>query len=146
MKKMTIDKSTIGGIFLALAGIGVGLVLDGGKLAQILQPTAALIVFGGTFGAVMVQFPLRTVLRALAQLKYVFLNAEPESDALIQNLLRYAYKARKEGMLALDTELEKIQDPFLKESLMLAIDGVSANDLRKMMELQLPGRERGTRA
>jgi chemotaxis protein MotA len=134
---MTVDKSTLGGIALALTGIGVGLVLDGGKLGQVLQPTAALIVLGGTVGAVMVQFPLKIVLQALGQLKYVFFNAEPESDSLVKNLLRYAYKARKEGILSLDVELAKIQDPFLKESLMLAIDGVSAIDLRKMMELQL---------
>ena len=134
---MTVDKSTFGGIALALTGIGVGLVLDGGKLAQVLQPTAALIVIGGTIGAVMVQFPLKIVLQAVVQLKYVFFNGEPESDSLVQNLLRYAYKARREGILSLDPELTKIQDPFLRESLMLAIDGVSAVDLRKMMELQL---------
>jgi chemotaxis protein MotA len=134
---MTVDKSTIGGIVLAVTGIGVGLVLDGGKLAQVMQPTAALIVLGGTIGAVMVQFPLGIVLQAFAQLRYVFFNSEPESDSLVQNLLRYALKARKEGMLSLDSELAKIKDPFLKESLMLAIDGVSSSDLRKMMELQL---------
>jgi chemotaxis protein MotA len=55
----------------------------------------------------------------------------------VQNLLRYAYKARREGMLSLDAELAKIKDPFLRESLMLAMDGVNATDLRKMMELQL---------
>ena len=131
------DKSTFGGIAIALGGIGVGLVLDGGKLAQVLQPTAALIVIGGTIGAVMVQFPLRIVLQAFLQLKYVFSNAEPESDDLVKNLMQYAYKARKEGLLSLDSELEKIHDPFLKDSLMLAIDGVKAADLRKMMELQL---------
>jgi chemotaxis protein MotA len=137
LPKMTIDKSTIGGIAIALAGIGIGLALDGGKLAQVLQPTAALIVLGGTIGAVMIQFPLKIVLQALVHLKDVFLNATPESDYLVQNLLRYAYKARKEGLLSLDAELAKIKDPFLKESLMLAVDGVSADDLRKMMELQL---------
>jgi chemotaxis protein MotA len=137
LPKMTIDKSTIGGIAIALAGIGIGLALDGGKLAQVLQPTAALIVLGGTIGAVMIQFPLKIVLEALVHLKDVFLNAAPESDYLVQNLLRYAYKARKEGLLSLDAELAKIKDPFLKESLMLAVDGVSADDLRKMMELQL---------
>jgi chemotaxis protein MotA len=135
--RIQIDKSTFFGILIALAGIGAGLVLEGGKLAQVLQPTAALIVFCGTFGAVMVQFPLSIVLRALAQLRHVFLGSEPQPDALIQNLLRYAYKARKEGLLSLDSELSKIQDPFLKESLMLAIDGASVEDLRKMMELQL---------
>ena len=134
---MTIDKSTLGGIALALTGIVVGLMLDGGKLAQVLQPTAALIVLGGTLGAVMVQFPLKIVIQALLHLKYVFFNSEPESDSLVQNLLRYAYKARRDGILSLDADLAKIQDPFLKESLMLAIDGVSAMDLRKMMELQI---------
>jgi chemotaxis protein MotA len=132
-----VDKGTITGILIALAGIGIGLVVEGGKLAQVIQPTAAMIVLGGTLGAVLVQFPLSVVMQAIVQLKDVFWDSEPEPDALIQNLLRYAYKARKEGLLSLDSELGKIQDPFLKESLMLAIDGASAEDLRKMMELQL---------
>jgi chemotaxis protein MotA len=132
-----VDKSTFGGILIALFGIGLGLVLEGGRVAQVVQPTAALIVIGGTIGAVMVQFPLKVVLQAAVHLKDVFLNVEPESDELVKNLLHYAYKARKEGILSLDAELAKIQDPFLKESLMLAIDGVSAPDLRRMMELQL---------
>jgi len=134
---LSIDKSTVAGIAIALTGVGVGLLMDGGKLAQVLQPTAALIVFGGTLGAVMVQFPLRIVIQAFVQLKDVFFASEPEPDSLVQNLLRYAYKARREGILSLDAELAKIQDRFLRESLMLAIDGVNATDLRKMMELQL---------
>ena len=132
-----LDKSTFGGIILACLGIIFGLILDGGKVAQLIQPTAALIVIGGTVGAVMVQFPLRIVLQAFAHLKDIFFNSQPESDAIVANLLRYAYKARKDGILSLDAELSKIQDPFLKESLMLAIDGVNATDLRKMMELHL---------
>jgi len=135
--RIHMDRSTFAGILIALAGIGAALVIEGGKLAQVLQPSAALIVFCGTLGAVMVQFPLSVVLKAFVQLRNVFFNAEPQPDALIQNLLRYAYKARKEGLLSLDSELNKIQDPFLKDSLMLAIDGASAQDLRKMMELQL---------
>jgi len=135
--RRSFDPSTIGGILVALAGLGFGLVLDGGNIAQVIQPTAALIVFGGTLGAVLVQFPLRVVLQAAAHLKDIFLNSETESDALLQNLLRYAHKARKEGILSLDADLAKIHDPFLKESLMLAIDGVNAAELRKMMELHL---------
>jgi chemotaxis protein MotA len=134
---MNVDKSTIGGIVIGLGGIVIGLVLEHGKLAQVLQPTAALIVIGGTIGAVMVQFPLSVVRQALVALKGVFINAEPEPDHLIENLMRYAHKARREGLLSLDAELAQIQDPFLRESLMLAIDGVNATDLRKMMELQL---------
>jgi len=132
-----VDKSTVTGILIAVAGIGIGLFVEGGKLAQVLQPTAALVVFGGTLGAVMVQFPLTVVWQAIRNLKDVFWNSEPEPDALVKNLLRFAYKARKEGLVSLDAELSKIHDPFLKESLMLAIDGTSAEDLRRMMELQL---------
>jgi len=132
-----LDISTFGGVSIALAGIACGLILDGGKVSQVIQPTAALIVIGGTVGAVMVQFPLPVVLQAIAHLRDIFFNAKSESDLLVQNLLRYAYKARKEGLLSLDAELAKIKDPFLKESLMLAVDGVNASDLRKMMELHL---------
>ena len=135
--KRKIDLSTIGGILVALFGIGYGLILDGGRISQVIQPTAALIVFGGTLGAVMVQFPLKVVFQALVHLKDVFLNSRNDSDEFVKNLLRFAYKARKEGLLSLDDELSKIQDPFLKESLMLAVDGVNADDLRGMMELQL---------
>ena len=53
------DKGSIGGVFLAIAGIVTGLLIEGGKISQILQPTAALIVFGGTMGAVLLQFPYR---------------------------------------------------------------------------------------
>ena len=131
------DKSTFTGILIALAGIGAGLLIEGGGIAQVMQPTAALIVFGGTLGAVLVQFPLPVILQSAKALRHVFWGSEPRPDELIQNLLRYAYKARKEGLLSLDGELPKIQDPFLKESLMLAIDGASVDDLRRMMELQL---------
>jgi chemotaxis protein MotA len=137
LKRFGLDKSTLGGLMIALLGIIFGLILDGGRVAQLIQPTAALIVLGGTIGAVMIQFPLRIVFQAVVHLKDVFFNSQTESDAIVGNLLRYAYKARKEGILSLDSELSKIHDPFLKESLMLAIDGVSASDLRKMMELHL---------
>ncbi len=120
-----------------MLGLGLGSALEGGRVAQLLQPTAALIVLGGTLGAVLVQFPFRIVRRAFTELQHVFLSREPQPDWLVQRLLRYAYKARREGLLSLDAELAQVDDPFLRESLMLAIDGVNAADLRKMMELQL---------
>jgi chemotaxis protein MotA len=134
---MTLDKSTIGGILLALFAIGVGVILDGGNILQIIQPTAAIIVFGGTIGAVLVQFPWPIITQAFTHLRLVFFTDLPESSALVNHLLQFAYQARKEGLLSLDAELSDIQDPFLRESLMLAIDGVSGPELRKMMELQM---------
>jgi chemotaxis protein MotA len=134
---MNLDKNTFVGIAIGLIGIGIGTILEGGALAQLLQPTAALIVLGGTLGAVLVQFPFPVVKQAFVELRTVFFRPGPTPDHLIQHLLRFAYKARREGLLSLDAELTKVEDPFLKESLMLAIDGVNTTDLRKMMELQL---------
>lgn len=135
------DKATFGGLLLALGGILAGLMLEGGSVAQIVQPTAAMIVFGGTIGAVMVQFPLPVVLRSFRALAGVFFEAESDLQVLIKEIVGYANKARKEGIVSLDNELAAIQDPFLKKSLMLAIDGSEPQELRNMMELELENQE-----
>jgi chemotaxis protein MotA len=132
-----VNKSTLSGIFVALAGIAVGLYLDGGKVGQLLQPTAALIVFGGTLGAVMVQFPFSVMMQAAEQLKQVFVRGEDPAPQLIEDLGRYAAKARRNGLVSLDGELETIKDPFLRKAMTLAVDGVQSAELRQMMELEM---------
>src|SRR5260221_14777291 len=79
----TVDKSSIGGLFLALGGILFGLFLEGGRIAQIVQPTAAMIVFGGTLGAVLLQFPLKVVFAAVKTLGGVFVCPSPGSQQLV---------------------------------------------------------------
>ena len=139
--KAKIDLGTAGGITLALGGILAGLWLDGGSLAQVLQPTAALIVLGGTCGAVLVQFSAATVRQALVRLREALFSPRSGSEGLVENLVGYAMKARRKGMLALDADLESIADPFLKKSLMLAIDGVGLRELRTIMEVDLDSRD-----
>ena len=134
---MSLDKASFGGIILAVGGILAGLLLEGGNLGQILQPTAAMIVFGGTLGAVMLQFPLAIVLLAFRQLGLVFVNPHRDPEATIRLLVQYAQKARRDGIVSLDAELPQIEDSFLKKSLMLAVDGTEPQELRKMMELEL---------
>jgi chemotaxis protein MotA len=136
-----VDKSSLGGIALAICGILAGLLLEGGNLSQVLQPTAAMIVLGGTIGAVMLQFPLATILAAFRSLVRVFLERKRDGQAVIREIVGFAQKARKEGIVSLDSDLERVDDPFLKKSLMLAIDGTEPQELRKMMELELQNRE-----
>jgi chemotaxis protein MotA len=131
------DKSSIGGVFLAIAGIVAGLLIEGGNLGQILQPTAALIVFGGTMGAVLLQFPLPTVLRAFRSLAHVFSAPRKHNEQLLHLLVAFANKARRNGVVSLDSDLETIQDPFLKQALMLAVDGTEPSELRKIMRVSL---------
>ena len=93
------DKSTFGGIILAIAGILAGLILEGGKLAQIIQPTAAMIVFGGTIGAVMIQFPLPIVFGAAKGLIHVFFNRGgiPKNDSGTRRI-RHPRPQRRHGL------------------------------------------------
>jgi len=132
-----VKRSALAGVLVAVLAIAGGLYLDGGKPAQLLQPTAALIVFGGTFGAVLVQFPADVLLRALKYLRVVFFGPSSAEPGLVDELLRYAGKARRSGLVSLDADLEKISDPFLKKCLTLAVDGIRAPELRHTMELAL---------
>jgi len=131
------DKSSFGGVILAVAGILAGLLIEGGHVGQILQPTAAIIVLGGTLGAVMLQFPLATVGAAFKRMAGVFFSKKTDTDATVQLLLSFANKARRSGIVSLDQDLPTISDSFLKQALTLAVDGTEPAELRKIMELQL---------
>lgn len=131
------DIGTIVGLLVAAGAILLGLILEGGKIGQILQPTAALIVFGGTFGAILVQFPIGVVLAAFRSVAAIFFVPKSDPIGIIQEIVAIAHKARREGIVALDKDLDGIQNPFMKKSLMLAVDGTEPGELRKMMELEL---------
>jgi chemotaxis protein MotA len=131
------DKASIGGVVLAVAGIIAGLLIEGGNLGQILQPTAALIVFGGTMGAVLLQFPLTTVVGAFRSLGHVFAAPRKHDAKLIRQMIDFTNKARRQGLVSLDADLPTIEDPFLKQALMLAVDGTEPVELRKIMRVSL---------
>jgi chemotaxis protein MotA len=131
------DPATLAGIAIALAGILGGLLLEGGKIQDIVQLTAAMIVLGGTFGAVLVTMPLPVIVRALRSLKSVFFDQSVSPHATIDALIQYATTARKNGIVSLEMETGKIADPFLRKALNLAVDGTDLQELRKMMETDI---------
>jgi chemotaxis protein MotA len=131
------DIASIGGIILAVVGILAGMMIEGGNIAQITQPTAAMIVCGGTAGAVLLQFPLKIFMAALKQLMKVFFAKGGEGEAVLKQLVEFANKARKSGIVSLDADLAAVEDPFLKQALMLAVDGTEPSEVRKIMQLEL---------
>jgi chemotaxis protein MotA len=132
-----LDKATFGGLLLAVGGIVLGLLLEGGNLGQVLQPTAAMIVFGGTLGAVLIQFPLPVVVNAFRRLAHIFLEPGQNARSTVDLLVKFANQARREGIISLDKELPNIHEPFLRRALTLAVDGTDSQELRKIMELEL---------
>jgi chemotaxis protein MotA len=131
------DLATLGGIALAFTGLIGGLLLEKGSIMDVAQFTAAMIVFGGTFGAVLVTTPLPVFLSAMKGLKSVFFEKASSTAATTQAIIQYATKARKNGIVSLETEAAAIADPFLRKALNLAVDGTDLQELRKMMEIDI---------
>jgi chemotaxis protein MotA len=131
------DKSSVAGVLLAIVGIVAGLLIEGGNLGQILQPTAAMIVFGGTMGAVLLQFPMATVIAAFSKLGHVFIAPKKGNENLIALLVSFANKARRNGVVSLDSDLQGVEDRFLRQSIMLAVDGTEPSELRRIMSVSL---------
>lgn len=137
------DIATLAGLLLAAGGILGGLVLEGGKVTDITQVTALMIVLGGTIGAVMVTTPLSVLIRAAKSLGSVFAEKTHSPAQAIEEIIAYASKARKDSIVSLESELPRIDDPFMQKALGLAIDGTDLREIRKMMELDIVLEEKG---
>src|SRR6059036_967243 len=131
------DLGTLLGIVVALAGILAGQAIEGGSVLQILQPTAALIVFGGTFGATMICFPMSVLKQAAADLLHVFKEDQIRPGEVIDQVIKFTNKARREGIISLEKEASEVKDDFFRKSLMMAIDGSEPKELRQTMEVEL---------
>ena len=131
------DLATLLGIVVALAGILGGHAIEGGSVLQILQPTAAMIVFGGTLGATMISFPISVLKQAAADLLLVFKEDQIRPNEVIDQVIKFTNKARREGIISLEKETSEVKDDFFRKSLMMAIDGNEPKELRQAMEVEL---------
>jgi chemotaxis protein MotA len=131
------DLASLGGLILAFGGILGGLVMEGGKVKDVSQVTAAIIVLCGTIGAVMVTTPMHTLIGAVKKLSLVFFDRDENPHAMIEEIIGYATKASKSGIVSLEHEANAIQNPFLRKALNLAVDGTDLDVIRKTMELQI---------
>ncbi len=131
------DIASVAGIVLALVAILGAMMMEGGKMGQVTQLTAAMIVVGGTAGAVMLQFPMNIFLAALKGVMGVFMHKGADGEKMLLQIVEFANKARKSGIVSLDSDLAKVEDPFLKQGLMLAVDGTESSEVRKIMQLEI---------
>lgn len=131
------DKLTLLGLVVGLAGILTGQLLEGGSLAILLQAAAFVIVFGGTLGAVMVQSPSRVFVMALKMGRWAFIPPKANGDELVRQLSMWGQVARKEGILALEARVGTVADPFLKKGLQLLVDGNSGDKIREVLDVEI---------
>ncbi|MGB3940695.1 MAG: flagellar motor protein [Candidatus Manganitrophaceae bacterium] len=131
------DILTIMGVVVGLAALIGGQHLEGGHLSSVMQFTAAIIVLGGTLGAVMVQYSLPKFIAGI-KLGISTIKAQPDhSPAYIEKLVEYANVVRKQGILALESKIKEVKDPFFKKGLQLLMDGTEPRLLREILEMEL---------
>lgn len=128
------DKASLMGILLGVVAVFGGNVLEGGKISQVVNPIAFVIVAGGTIGATLLQFPLSTFMGAVKSFKVVMMPPPSRAAKLIEEIVGYATTARRDGILALETVAPNASDPFLTRALMLAVDGADSNQMRQTLE------------
>ena len=142
---MPMDSTTLIGLVLGFIAIVGGHLAEGGHIASILQPTAALIVMGGTIGAVCLSYPLKEVIGALKDAVGIFKEDKTDPNVLIDLIVQLANKARKNGLISLEDDAQGLEDPFLKKALTLVIDGVDPQILLETMEIELGCKEERNR-
>ncbi|MDH4317018.1 MAG: MotA/TolQ/ExbB proton channel family protein [Desulfobulbaceae bacterium] len=130
------DLATIIGI-IASFGLMIMAILQGGSLLIFLDTPSALIVFGGSIGVAMINYPLADILSATNVVKHAFLVKERSPNSLISQLMEFANKARKEGILSLQGAMSKIDDDFLVKALQMAVDGQEPQELKVMLNTEI---------
>jgi len=131
------DLATIIGLILGFGAVIGGQILEGGHISALIQPTAALIISGGTIGATFVSFPIKSIIQAAKDVKKIFLPPKTNHENIIKDIIGYAAKARKNGLISLEQESQNIKDVFIKKGISLVVDGIDPQKLRDTMETEL---------
>lgn len=127
------DLIAIFGILIGLGAIIAGNVAEGGTTAHLIQLTAAIIVFGGTIGAVFLSFQLKDLVYAVKSLKFVFVKRKLDLYQIVETILDLLVIARRKGILALQQEIERIQDPMLRRGITYIVDGISPTIIKESL-------------
>lgn len=131
------DKISLAGLVIGLVAIIGGQILEGGHVGSLIQPTALLIVCGGTLGAVLLQSPYHVFRRGIAMAKWVWVPPVIEQKRLIDQILNWSQLSRREGLLALENYIPAIKDEFARKGLQLLVDGADPERIRELLEVEI---------
>ena len=135
------DILSIVGVLIAFIAIIGGNVIEGGEVSALLNLPAAMIVIGGTTGAIILQHSYPVLKRCLTQFLWVFLPPYINFTAGIEKIINWSMIARKEGLLGLEEIADKEPDLFSRKGLQLLVDGAEPEAIRNVLELELNSRE-----
>ena len=131
------DKISVLGLLLGVVAIVGGQLLEGGSVGSLSQPTALLIVLGGTMGAVMLQSPYATFMRGVRMVRWVWYPPVVDYRLLIKQISNWSQVSRREGLLALENVIGQLKDDFARKGLQLLVDGAEPERLREVLEVEI---------
>lgn len=131
------DKISLAGLVLGLVAILGGQYLEGGSVGSLVQPTALLIVLGGTLGAVLLQSPLHVFKRGVVMARWVWVPPVIPQKQLIDQIMTWSQLSRREGLLALENYLPGVKDQFARKGLQLLVDGAEPERIRELLEVEI---------
>lgn len=131
------DIATVAGLLVGLGALVVAFLMEGGDLLGLLNPAAAIIVFGGTLGATLTSHSLAQARGLPTAILKTMRQPRQETRDLVQLFVGLAGKARREGLLSLEDEAEKVRDPVLKKGLLLVVDGTEPDVIRDILEAEM---------
>jgi chemotaxis protein MotA len=130
------DIATVLGVISAFGLVFLAIFMGGG-IQLFINIQALMIVVGGTLGATMINYPLNEVFGVFSVVKKALFTKNIVSNDLIKIFMNFAHKSRKEGILALESELKKVKDDFLIKGVQLSIDGLEPNEIRDILDTEL---------
>ncbi len=125
------------GILVAIGALLVADLIEGGSPAAFFNPSAIIIIFGGTFGATMAS---TSVKQFMTFPKLFALSMKPRVSDIAQireMLVKFAERARREGLLALEADVEAVEDPFIRHGLQMVIDGLEPDTVEEILEIEI---------
>jgi len=131
-----LDIATLIGIIVSF-GLVIISILMGGEGAWFINAPSLMIVFGGTMGATLLAYPLADVLSVFKVAKNVFMHKSQSVSELIPLITGFAKKARQEGILSFESQLQDIEDPFLVQGIQMAIDGMESSAIEDVMVTEI---------
>jgi chemotaxis protein MotA len=133
--------ATVIGLVIALVGLAGGATIEGTAVTAIIAPPALMIVLGGTFGATMAACGMEGVKSIVPGYKLAMSPPDLDLAGRVRELVGLAERARKEGLLALEGELENVEDAYMRSGLQLVVDGTEPEVVREVLEGEIDGME-----
>ncbi|HOW53405.1 MAG TPA: flagellar motor protein [Syntrophorhabdaceae bacterium] len=131
------DIATILGLLVGIGSVLVSFMMEGGHLSALIQIPAMVLVIFGTFGAATVTTSIKQLINLPNLMRVAMFEKKMDSQQLIDLLFDLSQKARKNGLLSLEKEIDSIKEPFLRKAIQLAIDGFETNKIREILEIEM---------